>query len=801
MTEYLAVLKRVFTFRKNNIFILVGFSIGFAAFLFTFQYVLFELRYDRFYSNFPHVYRLRFDKYENGQHIKKGVGTPDALAVQAKNEVPEIKEIVRIGFEETLVVHEEEKYTNQKTFWVDPNFFTLFNIPILYGDTISPLNEPNTIAISRSKSEAFFKSENPIGKTIYINENLPFLITAVFEDIPINSHIKYDFLLSFPTIVNYNWGSEQGEWIYEWVHTYVLLRPDANIAQVEQKLQSIADHNMGFLKEKNQKMKFTLQPVTKLHFEQNLIGETEPKIDKKNIVGLIILSIIILLFTLINFVNLSTASVIKSSSSLITKKCLGSGNLRLTILANLEFLTLMILGCGVSFLLLFIFDDIVSGWFNISFYDIVKPDHKMIFNVIVILIICMSILGFSIFFIIRAISPANNMNSKTVATKNIGQFKKLQIAAQLLLTLFLFGCTFIYGKQIRFMNNQDIGMELDKTFAIKLPQSLHGDITRKSKVISFKEAIKNNKFIKEASISLVVPGLAPQLNADGIRMIKAPDYPKLNWDVLVVSSEYTNVYDMQLLSGRMFDEFKESDANSVILNVKGAIALVGKNYDEIIGETVELSGKQYNVIGVINDFHHLKLNKEIKPVILRLGTPELFGYLSIKLKTKQTQEAINQINEIWTDRFPNDAFFWFSVDSNYKDQYINEHRINKLISLITLITFLIGTIGLFAFSISVVQTKIKNTGIRKIMGANVFQLYYYLSRDFLAILTLVGIIAAPFIYYSMTGILSNFANRIDLTIIDIFIPYLLFVILTILIFSSKIIEAVFVNPVELIRNE
>jgi len=277
--ECFSILKRVLTFRKNYILILIGFSIGFAVFLFNFQYVLFKLRYDRFYSNHPHVYRVRSDKYENGQHIKKGVGTPDALAIQARIEIPEIQEVVRIGFEETLVIHEDVKYTNQKTFWVDPNFFNVFNIPIIYGDTISPLNEPNTIAISQSKSKVFFKGENPIGKTIYINENLPFLITAVFEDIPLNSHIKYDFLLSYPTIINYNWGSEQGEWIYEWVHTYVLLRPNAKTSQVEQKLKSIAEDNMGFLKEKSQTVKFTLQPVTKLHFEQNLIGETEPKID------------------------------------------------------------------------------------------------------------------------------------------------------------------------------------------------------------------------------------------------------------------------------------------------------------------------------------------------------------------------------------------------------------------------------------------------------------------------------------------------------------------------------------------
>jgi putative ABC transport system permease protein len=781
---------------------ILGLAIGTAACLLILQYVAFELSYENFHTNKERIFRIKQNRYEKGQLSTEWAAGAFAAGNSFKDAIPEIEDYVKmINIGEEVTKRDNQPLKIGKTFFASSSFFNIFSYPLLEGDPKTVLTEPYTAVISETTANKLFGNTTVIGKALDLDRDGTYKITGVFKDMPPNTQLKPDILLSYSTFLKRSGDNgPETAWFWDGCLTYVLLRKDANPGRVEAKFPAIVNKLAGAdFKKYNVSATYLLQPLTDIHLYSHFMSEPEANGDGKTVYLLLVTAFFIVVIAWVNYVNLATARAINRAKEVGVRKAIGSR--RGQLIAQFLFESTLLNGLALILALVLMIMAIpafnqLSG-LQLSFSLLSKSNFWI--ALISLFVTGVFFSGLYPAFILSGFKPVQVLKGKMVATGKGSFLRKSLVVFQFSASLFLLiGILTVY-RQIQFMRSQTLGVDIDQTLVVS-PPMIRNDSTFLSQKNAFKSGLLSHSFIQGVAVSTVVPGEAVRWNAGGIRLVGADESTGKQYRVIGVDYDYIKVYGLKLLAGRSFSKDFGADPHAVIFNRMGITQLGFNKPEEAIGKKISFWGEEYTIAGVTENFHQQSLREAYEPLILRL-IPDVPGYSAIKISSGQPGQIINEVKAEWDKFFPGNTFDYFFLDEHFNEQYKVDQRFGQVFGLFTALAIIVACLGLFGLASYTTLQRTKEIGIRKVLGASAGGILKLLYREFILLLLIAFVLGTPLAWYATHQWLQGYAFRIDMHWAYFVIPFFCIVVIALLAVSFQSLKAALANPVKSLRTE
>jgi putative ABC transport system permease protein len=754
-----------------------------------------DLNYDKHYANHDRIYRL-------GSHyvipdVDEYLGwTARELAPILRQTYPEIEELVRIHERKRVhVKYDAKSFYETGIAQTDPTYFKIFTHKFVSGDVRTCLNDPKSVVVTRSTARKYFDNEDPIGR-ILVLDKIPYSVTAVIEDLPENTHLKFDILISGLSESRAGWDVtiENGKPIplVMWnpdVKTYLLLPAGYDVNNFYDRFKGIYDEYFaGITEELGTNIANTpvLQPLADVHFSK--YDEFEAEYDA--LIAFTGVGILIVILACINYMNLSTAKAIKRATEITMKRLSGSGKWRLvfSLLGESVFLSLIsfVLAIGVVYLAIGPLNTLVNKQLSLDITTV------LLSSLIALMIGVLS--GIYPAFYLTNIPVIESLKGTFRNSKGALLLRRSLITVQFCISIFVVVCTLFMGNQMNFIRTKSLGFDKNNLLLVDFP-----DTTVAKQLPAIKNELLKNPNIITASASLQVMGV----NIGGEQMFaEGPNGMEQRGCIsIMVDDGYIDMMGMQLLQGRNFEEGENVDTQGVYIANESAVKMMGWG-DDALGKKVSFFGEQNpgKVIGVVKDFNANSLRIGVDPMFIIKGHWRP-GFLYVKLSGEDIPATIDFVKKTYSKFDSDHPFEYFFLDEKYDAQYkadISRNQLLTTLSYVCVFISLLGLLGLTAFS-AVQRTK--EIGIRKVLGANVLRILILLSKDILVLVILASVIAIPLGWYMIDGWLENFAYRAPfnyLLLITITLTSVMFVVFVTAFQSWRTATA---NPVESLKYE
>ena len=780
-----------------------GLAIGIAACLLILQYVSYELGYEGFHEKKERIYRVQQDRYDNGKLATQWAAGAFAVGNSFKEGIPEIEEYVKVVETQDIIVKvDNQPLKIEEVYFTTSSFFSVFSYPLVYGNPEGLLDEPNTAAISETTALNAFGTKDAVGKTLLISGNRNYKITGVFADMPMNTQLRPNFLASYKTFMDMNTNENSNPeewWSSDGCLTYVLLQNGVDPKQVELKFPPIVEEGVGeMLKRFNASVIYNLQPLTDIHLEANYMNEPAPNGDGKTIYLLLGIAFFILIIAWINYINLATARAIGRAKEVGVRKAIGSQRKQLIIQFFFESALFNLLALLLALLLIVVAIpafNLISGQ-ELSYALFSQSNFWL--GILGLLLTGIFLSGAYPAFVLSSFEPITVLKGKMVSTKQGSLLRKSLVVFQFAASLFLLIGTLTVYKQISFMRNQSLGIDIEQTLVVAPPISV--DSTYLGKMNAFKNELLSMSSINKVSTSTVVPGDAVGWNAGGIKLVSQDDAEAKQYRVIGVDYDFIDLYDLKIISGRPFSEDFGSDSESVVFN-KAGIKLLGFNTpDEALGKQIDFWGNQYTIVGVSEDFHQQSLREAYEPLIFRL-IPDIRGFFSVKTDGKQIAQTLQEVEAKWESFFPGNIFEFFFMDEHFNEQYKADQKFGNVFSVFTILAILVACLGLFGLASFTALQRKKEIGIRKVLGASVIGILKILYKEFALLLLLAFVIAIPLAWFMTSNWLQGYAFRVNVHWSFFILPFVAIVLVAFVTVSFQTVRASLANPVKSLRTE
>lgn len=784
---------------------IVGLSIGIAACLLILQYVAYELSYENFQVNKDRIYRVRQDRYDNGKLSTQWAAGAFGVGNAFKDAIPEIEDYVKLVQNGSVTADvNNEPMKVEKVFFASGSFFNIFTYPLIQGDKKTALKEPFTAALSESSAKKIFGTTNVIGKSLELNRNSNYKITAVYKDAPANTQLKPDLLLSYATFVKWNTDSAgngpETAWEWDGCLTYLLLRQGTDPVIVEKKFPPIAEKFVGAdMKKYNSAVTYLLQPLASIHLYSHYMMEPEPNSDGETIYLLLGIAFFIVIIAWVNYINLATARAITRAREVGVRKAVGSQKKQLVF----QFLSESALLNGFAIMLAMLIVLIAIPGFNrlsgqqLSFSLFGKTNFWL--GLIGLFIVGVFFSGLYPAFVLSGFRPIEVLKGKMDGTKQSSLLRKSLVVFQFAASLFLLIGTVTVYRQIQFMRKQSLGLNIDQTLVVNSPM-VGIDSTFLQKMTAFKQALQQQSSIHDIAVSTSIPGEPVGWNAGGIKLVGTDESTQKQYRVIGVDYDYIKTYGLKIIAGRPFSKQYGTDNHAVIFNRKGIEQLGFTKPDESLGKKIDFWGQQYVIAGVTENFHQQSLREAYEPLILRL-IPDVNGYLSVKTSTADMKKTIATVKAEWKKFFTGNTFEYFFLDEHFDQQYKADQRFGQVFTLFTCLAILVACLGLFGLASFTTLQRTKEIGIRKVLGASVVTILRLLFREFTWLLMIAFVVAAPIAWFTTSNWLRGYAFRIDLQWTYFVLPFITIILIALITVSFQSIRAAMTNPVKSLRTE
>lgn len=785
---------------------ILGLAAGIITCFLIFFYVHFESTYDRFIPDSQNKFRVVL-RISNENTKWEFAQTSAPAAVAFKSQFPQVEQTVRFAsVSNREVTYQDRVYREDHILYSDPSFIPFFGLKMLRGNPSVALYEPGTLLISETMRRKYFGDEDPLGKRLTIEET-DYEVTGIIPDAPNNSHIPYRFIASFD-IYEDDQAWMKSNWTKRGFYTYVKLTRGSDPGVFEEQIQAVADH----LESPGWDYEYVLQDVSAIHLHSNLDGELKPPGDPTNLLILSIIGSFVFFIACFNFINLSTARSLKRATEVGIRKVAGATRMQLVKQfageAALVILVALVVAVGLTILLFPTYRNLVA--LPLESRDILKPIY-VIFMGGLTLTAGLGAGTYPAFFMAR-FSPEQIIRGIMPSGVKGLVVRKALVTLQFAIASLLIICALLINKQISFMKDQqNFGFETDRRIVLqvgrggKYTPAMSESLTTRAN--SLKDEFARHSTIEQVSLSTTVPGRAMIK-----RSVRKADE---NWNVgkrqinfLGIDDQFLSQYGIGLVSGRMFDEARLSDrARAALINEAAAEFLGWASPDSALNKEIVLGtggsgGQSRRIIGVVEDFHYMGLQSPIEPlVLLLLGQNMPVGYLTLSTKTGDAREAVRFAERTWSGLFPEYPFEYFFLDEDFKRLYEKEERLGRLIAFLTYLGIFITCLGLWGLSSLSTEQRIKEIGVRKILGASVSGIILLLSREFARWVLVANLIAWPIGYFLVRDWLQNFAYRARITP-DIFVLSAVFALtIAVATVSLQTRRAAQANPVESLRYE
>jgi len=775
------------TFSFINI---MGLTVGLTAFFLIFMYVKFELSYDTFHTKADRIYRVVADLKTPSETIHTN-GPGWAVAPNIKDEFAEVESAVRISNASLLVRKDDIKFQEDESMWADSAFFHVFDFRLLKGSPASALKEPNSIVFSVSAAKKYFGKTDPMGQSLLLTgDAIPSKVTGIMEDIPENSQIKADMIVSMSTLKKFNSGLDS-QWANYGNRTYLLLKPQTNALALQAKLPAFLERRNGTeMKQLQMFPTLLFMPMKDVYLHSTRDGSKTG--NSNNVYIFSVIAIFILVIACINFVNLTTARSAERAKEVGIRKVVGAGKPQLAR----QFVGESILICMIAFVLSVIASALLLPAFNQLSGKIISHhifQHPLYLLTLFLIAVAIGMLaGIYPALVLSSFQPVQVLKGRfATGTKGI-LLRKGLVVAQFTISIALIIGTIVVYSQMSYMRNQDLGFNKEQ----KLIIDTHGDPAKNT----LKQSISSLPNVLSVSLTGSVPGGG---NPGAYSQVenKKGDMQIANLDLYFTDFDYLPQYKIKMVAGRTFSKEMGTDTTQAMILNETAVKLFGySSAKDIIGRKFDQWGRKGTIIGVMEDFHFRSLQEVIKPLSMRIE-PNGCDLISVNLTGSNVQQTIASIESKWKTLIPNRPFNYFFLDEFFDKQYRSEVRFGKLFLNFALLAIFISCLGLLGLASYSTMQRTKEIGIRKVMGASVGGIVNLLSKDFLILVLISFVIAAPVAWLGMHSWLKDFAYRIDISWWVFLLSGIIAVVIALGTISFQAIKAALANPVKSLRTE
>ncbi len=771
----LIAFRNVIRYKAFTAINILGLSIGLACSMLIYIWVKDELSFDRYHENAENIYRIYEKQFYSGGETFMVFATPEPLARALKQDIPGIVNATRLNlFWETLLVKYGDKVFNEtRGYAADQEALEMFTYPFIYGDKNTALTEPYSIVLTRSMAEKYFGDENPAGKSLNVNNKYELTVTGVMEDVPLNSHVRWEFLVPFEFMLEV-WQYPDNLWSSNSFRTYIQLGPGTSAAEVEKKIKDYIQ------KHHKTDIELYLQPLVKTHL-YSIVGGGP--IQYVNIFTII--AIFILFIACINFMNLATARSARRAKEVGIRKVSGATRSKLIGQFYGESILLTLISVVIAIILVKIF---IGPFNNLS----AKELEFRFFSPAILAAMCLIILITALF---AGSYPAYFLSSFKASdvikgTYHVGSsvFRKILVIAQFTISIALIICTMVIYKQTRALEQKDLGF--DKQNLIYFPLRDFTNFT------ALKEDLLKYPGIENVTATNRVP--VSMTNSSWRYTWEGKD-PSLEilFQQIYVDFGYIETFQMKLEEGRSFSQQFATDSVNYIINEEAARRM---GIGSPVGKVLQYGEEQGQIIGIVKNFNLHHLSRAIDPVVLEIG-PDHFTEIVIRIKPEDQDKTIREIENIWENHFNGEPFEYQFLDEELNQLYRPEQRMGVIFNLFSLLAILISCMGLFGMASFMTEQRTKEIGIRKTYGSSLLNIFLLINGSFIRLILLANLIAWPVAWFTMHKWLENYSYRTPVpwwsfplaAVISIFIGFITV--------TYQSLRAASTNPADTIRYE
>lgn len=803
------------TFSAINI---LGLALGMASALLIYEYASFEKSFDQFHTATENIYRVTTAWNKNVTPNDVRATTMPWSGPSVREAFPQVTDFARLTKLDVFtglnaIRYKDVLVNDQQIYLADQSFFNVFSFQMVHGDPATALKDPTSIVITESSARKFFKDEDPIGKIMFLDShnNLPesnFKVTGVVKDLPLNSHIKFDFLLSF-NLIHKDLHNGSTYWHWDYTYCYLKLLPNTDAKELSAKMTALRVAQFGKdMEYYKDVVDFHLQPITDIHLYSSLKGEMSINNDGRAVSFLIIIGCCILACAYINYINLATVKAIERKTEIGIRKVMGSSKGQLSLQLIVESCVLNIFAFALASFIYFVSVPIVEKIFNIQW-----PSPESIFLsgrfMMILLPVLLAGIVISVIypaFILTSFQPAQVLKGSGIVLPRSGvSLQKILLTVQFIFCIGFAVGTYSLYHQLIHMKEFDLGMNVDQVLVVK------GYGFQKYKAYEdFKSHLTGSKKIKAIGISSVAPGdevinlgLRPSVSVAGKGVVP------VELKLVTIDENFFAAIDVKLAAGRNFDK-AGGDQHAVMINQAAARLFGFENAEEIVNQKLSgLEAGNVEIVGVIKDYNQRSLKNNYEPMVyfpmwnVDYGWNNRYYFVRFDeaASASEYQAMVNEVEQAWKKVNPEKPFHYFFLDSYFDQQYKADTTNTALFIFFASFAIFIACLGLFGLVAYTTLQRTKEIGVRKVLGASVRSILLLLSRDFVRLLIVASIITLPLITLGLSYWLEQYAFRIELTFWILGIPvfFVFFLALSTVILKSMTVANA--NPVESLRYE
>lgn len=764
-----------------------GLAIGLASSILILLWVQNELSYDKFHKNAGQIYRINSD-FGDSKTAASSAGMPAGL----KSELPVVKNAARLypGFPSILFETGNRKFQEEHVFYADPGFMEMFSYPLLKGDRAMALKQVNGVLITEDIATKYFGKQDPIGKVIRKDNKENLVVTGVMANIPANSDLQFDILLPMASIAQTNNDVKNNIWdnfnFYDYVQLDKNFDPSAsNITKLEQQIgQIFHKHSPGT------KAAFQLQSLTKIHLAPERLGDSPGHGNAQYVSIFFVIAILILVVACINFMNLATARSARRAKEIGLRKVAGAvrGQLILQFLSESVFISFLSLLLALVIVRMFLpaFNELANRKLILN-----MSDAKLWVSLVSIALITGVISGSYPALFLSGFNPVKVLKGNVKSMGGNLLFRNTLVVVQFMVSIVLLVGTVVIYNQLKFIKERNPGFE--KANLLYIPMT--GEIWNKQ------QALKN--VLAQTSLTsdfTVVSDLPTELGGWTLNVQWNGKDPssQLSIPVIAVDEDFTHTFRMKLAAGRSFSTVFKTDSNNYMVNEKMA-NVMGLTASTAIGKPLTVWGNKGTIVGVINDFNFKPVQQVIEPLVMPFN--KIGGYIVVRTlpgKTNATIQALAKMSQEFNPAYP---FKFDFIDQELSKLYKGEQQMGNIFNLFAGLGIFISCLGLYGLSAFMAEQRTKEIGVRKVLGASVFNLVYLLSSGITRLILIAIVIAIPVSWYAVNSWLAGFAYHISVSWLVFFIAALVALSIAWLTVSYESIKAAVVNPIKSLRTE
>jgi len=778
---------------------IAGLTLGITCSLILFLMVKHILSFDTFHTKKDRIYRV-VSQTEGNKGKRQSSGIPPVLPDAFRSDFPEAEEVVFTTYRSEAMVtipqpspSEPKKYLEESGIvYTEPAFFKIFDRPMLIGDPKRALDEPNEAIISKRWALKYFGKEDARNEILKF-DTIEYKVAAVMEDFPSNTDFPFDLMLSYATIKSEN---EKAGWHSVWSdeHCYFLLREGTDIAQISNRLPAFAKK---FLGDNVNKTEYLVQSLSEIHFDERFDTYTYNTTSRGTLISFEVIAMILVLTACINFINLATAEAVKRSKEVGIRKALGSSRAQLIkqFLGETGLITIIsvLISLAVTPLALTYLNPFLELNLGLNF----STDTFLWIYLLGITILVSTLAGLYPAFVVSGYNPVLALKN-LISNKNSSGYslRRALVVTQFVISQFFIIGTIVVINQMDYYKNKDLGFNKDAILILPIPISeTPSEENNVSKMRTLRDEFLRLPGVVGASLSSAPPSSGHVSNTTFT--IEGNDQAFLS-QVKQVDGNYVDLYGLDIIAGKNIDDF--DTAKGFVVNEKFVHTIGFKDADEILDKVINMWGKKLPVVGVVKDFHTVSLRQPIEATALM---NRIRGYetLSINVSVKQIQDVINVIKPKWEAAYPEHIFDYAFLDQQIGEFYEGERKMSVMLSVFSGIAIFIGCLGLYGLATFMANQKTKEVGVRKVLGASVESIVMLFSKEYLKLILLGFLFAAPLAWFVMNKFLEEFSYKVEIGPSIFLIALGATISIALLTVGYRSIKSATANPVTSLRSE